>query len=82
LDQLKNALDSANTKFGRRWAILIQACNFQFCEYHQKLPDERRLVPWGPPGQSKNVFHARPDSITIDWMLRHMAESDTPPERI
>ncbi|KAK6819047.1 hypothetical protein RU639_008150 [Aspergillus parasiticus] len=45
-------------------------------------PKNKRVIPWGPPNQQQqNSFHARHDCITIDWMLRHMAQNDTPPVR-
>lgn len=81
LEQLENALEHA--KFGRCWAIMIHSFSFKFYEYHQNLPEYARLVPWGPPSQQqlRNSFHARNDSVIIDWMLRHMAQHDTPPAR-
>lgn len=83
LDQLHNAIEHSNTEFGRCWAILIHGPTFHFYEYHKTLPTNARLVPWGPPNQHhlQNTFHARRDSVTIDWMLRHMALHDTPPAR-
>ncbi|OJD12508.1 hypothetical protein ACJ73_09340 [Blastomyces percursus] len=82
LEQLENALENANTEFGRCWAILVHGCTFYFYEYHLNLPLNARLIPWGPPGQlSRNSFHARNDSVAIDWMLRHMGQNNTPPSR-
>ncbi|EEH11157.1 predicted protein [Histoplasma capsulatum G186AR] len=82
LEQLENALEQANTEFGRCWAMLIHGCNFQFFEYHIHLPAGERLIPWGPPNQpSQNLFHCRNESVTIDWMLRHMGQNNTPPAR-
>ncbi|KAJ9482234.1 hypothetical protein VN97_g11203 [Penicillium thymicola] len=36
--------------------------------YHQNLPEDARLIPWGPPNQRQpqNSFHARNDSVEID----------------
>ncbi|OAX79336.1 hypothetical protein ACJ72_06343 [Emergomyces africanus] len=82
LEQFENALEQANTEFGRCWAMLIHGCNFHFFEYHIHLPVGERLIPWVPPNRSsQNLFHGRNDSITIDWMLRHMGQNNTPPAR-
>lgn len=83
LEQLENALEHANTQFGRCWAIMSHGINFKFYEYHRNLPEHTRLIPWGPPNQRqpRNSFHARNDSVEVDWMLRHMAQNDTPPAR-
>lgn len=79
LEQLENALEHANTEFKRCWAIMIHGYTFKFYEYHGNLPAHARLIPWGPPNQAQqNSFHARIDSLAIDWMLRHMAQNDTP----
>lgn len=80
LESLENALEHANTQFGRCWAIMIDGIDFKFYEYHRNLPEHARLIPWGPPNQQpRNSFHARNDSAELDWMLRHMAQNDTPP---
>ncbi|KGO77092.1 hypothetical protein PITC_024480 [Penicillium italicum] len=83
LEQLENALEHANTQFGRCWAIIIHGTDFKFYEYHQNRTEHARLLPWGPPNQSQlqNSFHARNDSVEVEWMLRHMAQNDTPPAR-
>ncbi|KAL1847789.1 hypothetical protein Plec18167_002521 [Paecilomyces lecythidis] len=81
LDQLQGALDEANTEFGRCWALMIRGPEFGFYEYHENLPENARLVPWGPPNQQRNTFHARNDCVIIDWMLRHMVQNDAPPAR-
>ncbi|GLA30358.1 hypothetical protein M752DRAFT_279533 [Aspergillus phoenicis ATCC 13157] len=83
LEQLQNALEHSNTGFRRCWAILVHGATFYFYEYHESLPPNNRLLPWAPPGrpQGQNAFHARQNSVEIDWMLRHMAQNDTPPAR-
>lgn len=82
LEQLENAVEHANTEFGRCWAIMIHGFTFKFYEYHRNLPEHARLLPWGPPDQQQqNSFHALHDSVIIDWMLRHMAQHDTPTAR-
>lgn len=62
---------------------MIYGTNFKFYEYHRNLPEHACLIPWGPPNhhQQRNSFHVRHDSVEVDWMLRHMAQNDTPPAR-
>ncbi|KAJ5483140.1 hypothetical protein N7530_002386 [Penicillium desertorum] len=83
LEQLEHALEHANTQFGRCWAIMIHGIKFKFYEYHRNLPEHACLIPRGPPNQRqrRNTFHARNDSVEVDWMLRRMAQNGTPPAR-
>lgn len=81
MDQLVNALDHANTQYGRCWAMLVVGPRFHFFEYHCNLPTNHRLLPCFPPGESTNEFHARHASGAIDAMLRHMQQHHTPPAR-
>ncbi|RMJ26819.1 hypothetical protein PHISP_02306 [Aspergillus sp. HF37] len=82
MQQLETALEEANTPFGRCWAIMVHGPRFIFYEYHRTLEENHRLVPWGPPDQPwQNTFHARSDAAAIEWMLLHMAHTNTPPAR-
>ncbi|KAL3473824.1 hypothetical protein BJX99DRAFT_260940 [Aspergillus californicus] len=82
MDQLGNALENANTEFGRCWALMVRGPDFMFYEYHANLPVNQRLVPWGPATEpNRNVFHARHNCVAIDWMLRHMQTHNTPQPR-
>lgn len=65
LHQLENALEQANTEFGRCWAF------FNPWSHHGIL-----RVPQLPTGGS--TFFLRFDHFVIDWMLRHMANNDIP----
>lgn len=85
LEHLEDTLEHANIPFERCWAIVIHGAIFNFYEYHRNLPENERLIPCGPPTESqrerRDSFHARNDSVEIDWMLRHVAQNDTPPAR-
>lgn len=84
LERLEHAVENSKsaTEAGRCWALLIRGVEFMFYEYHQHRPGNDRLLPWGPPDQpERNVYHVRQDAGTIDWMLRRMAQQDTPPIR-
>lgn len=80
LDQLDNALEHANTPFQTSWAIVIHGALFNFYEYHRGMSEQERLLPFEPPAgsqhESRDSFHARNDSVEIDWMLRHMGQND------
>ncbi|KAE8307812.1 hypothetical protein BDV41DRAFT_31770 [Aspergillus transmontanensis] len=81
-EQLEGALWSTLRECGRCWVIIILGPTFRFYEYHLHRPTNKRVIPWGPPNQQQqNSFHVRHDCITIDWMLRHMAQNDAPPVR-
>ena len=82
MDQLENALEQSNTEFGRCWAIIFHGLNILFYEYHEYLPENERVIPTGPPSQSrKTEFHVRTDSLAIDEMLTHMLHHETPSAR-
>ncbi|KAE8154315.1 hypothetical protein BDV25DRAFT_136008 [Aspergillus avenaceus] len=82
MEQLEGYLENANTEFGRCYGLLVRGPYFMFYEYHKQFPINDRYVPWGPPNQPhQNTFHARHDSATIDWMLRHMEQNPLPPLR-
>ncbi|KAJ5114137.1 hypothetical protein N7456_002671 [Penicillium angulare] len=78
-DQLVNALEGANTKHGRCWAIISIGIQLSFYEYHAHLPEKKRLVDWCPPGQSTNSFHLRQDVRIIQWMFDYMKANTEPP---
>ncbi|PLN86007.1 hypothetical protein BDW42DRAFT_121762 [Aspergillus taichungensis] len=82
MEQIENALEHANTEFGRCWAIVFHGLDILFYEYHKYLPANSRLIPTGPPSQPHtNRFHVRTDSLSVQEMLTHMLQHETPNPR-
>ncbi|GKZ37839.1 hypothetical protein AbraIFM66950_009628 [Aspergillus brasiliensis] len=69
--RLQHSIQNLNTGGKSCWAVLVCAQMFYVHEYCGMSPENECLVPWAPPGrvQEQDGFHARRDSVQIEWML-------------